>query len=146
MEPKYFGLTEWTCHDEARTPYPAEWVDSRWRPLALMCDVIREAWGAPLRVLSGYRTPAFNQSLRDSGHGAALHSQHMEGRAADLQPEDPADAPKLHALVLDLWRAGKLPSLGGVGSYPSFCHVDIRPHDGHLAQWSDPARDVGENA
>jgi uncharacterized protein YcbK (DUF882 family) len=40
---------------------------------------------APLEILSGYRTPASNQKLREAGVPAARQSLHMVGRAADIR-------------------------------------------------------------
>jgi len=39
----------------------------------------------PLEILSGYRTPASNNKLREAGVPAARQSLHMEGRAADIR-------------------------------------------------------------
>ena len=72
----------------------------------------------PFQVISGYRSPATNRMLHESGHGVATHSLHLEGRAIDIRVADVALA-DLHAAALSL-RAG------GVGYYPSsdFIHVD----------------------
>lgn len=42
-------------------------------------DPLREAYGKPVQVNSGYRSPALNKALK----GAAT-SQHMKGQAADI--------------------------------------------------------------
>ena len=39
----------------------------------------------PLEILSGYRTAAHNEKLREAGVPAARQSLHMEGRAADIR-------------------------------------------------------------
>lgn len=39
---------------------------------------------APMKVLSGFRAPKYNQSLRDKGRLAAQTSMHTEGAAADI--------------------------------------------------------------
>ena len=39
----------------------------------------------PLEILSGYRTAAHNQKLREAGVPAARQSLHMDGRAADIR-------------------------------------------------------------
>jgi uncharacterized protein YcbK (DUF882 family) len=66
----------------------------------------------------------------------AATSQHPKGRAADithkiLKPHE------MFNLVLALYQRGLLPYLGGVGLYPNFIHVDVRPQEpaGHLAIW-----------
>lgn len=42
-------------------------------------DRVRELWGGPLRVNSGYRCPALNAAV-----GGAPDSRHMKGEAADI--------------------------------------------------------------
>lgn len=42
-------------------------------------DPLREKWGAPIRVSSGYRCPKLNKAI-----GGAVGSQHMKGEAADI--------------------------------------------------------------
>lgn len=134
----HFAVAEFASHDGFS--YPPAWIADRWAKLARTLDVIREAWGKPLRVLSGYRSVAHNTEV-----GGAKASQHMEGRAADIRPlgymHDLAGAvAELHALTLTLWNTGKLPDLGGLGVYLSsgWIHVDTRDRvpRGHLAQWT----------
>ena len=132
---RYFTPDELDSHDG--TPYPEEWAD-RWAALSTLLDQIRDAWGGPLRVVSGYRSPAWNARV-----GGAKASQHMEGKAADICPIGPAsrradDVSRLHMLILRIQGHNSLPLLGGLGNYPGrWCHVDIRakPADGHLARW-----------
>jgi len=77
---------------------------------------------APLEILSGYRTPASNKRLQESGVPAARKSLHMEGKAADIRIRglDPA-------VLGNLVRSFRQ---GGVGFYyrPSkaggWIHVD----------------------
>ena len=42
-------------------------------------DPLREKWGAPIRISSGYRCPKLNKAI-----GGAAGSQHMKGEAADI--------------------------------------------------------------
>ena len=81
---KYFTLTELTRSATARrlgidnTPSP----DARAALTQLVdnvLDPLREAWGAPLYVTSGYRCPALNRAV-----GGVPHSQHILGQAADV--------------------------------------------------------------
>jgi len=121
-------------------PYPAEWVDSRLRVLCEQLEILRGALptGASIHIGSGYRSPAYNTALP----GTAKASQHMQGRAADIQVKGVTPA-AVHALVLGLYQAKKI-IIGGLGSYPTFTHVDVRPGV-RLATWTgSPARvDVG---
>ena len=44
-----------------------------------LLDPVREAWGKPIKVNSGYRCPKLNKAV-----GGVANSQHMKGEAADL--------------------------------------------------------------
>lgn len=139
---RYFKAVEFRCRDAARTPYPEHWLD-RWLLIRDLCDAVRDLWGAPLRVVSGYRTPEHNMDLMaaDEGkgsHGVVSSSQHIIGNAADLAPASPNDVPQLTRVILAAHETGKLPALGGLGDYPQsgWCHVDTyKPADGHLRRW-----------
>jgi uncharacterized protein YcbK (DUF882 family) len=69
-------------------------------------------------VISGYRSPQTNASLRDKSTGVAEHSLHMEGRAIDVRMLK-VDCASLAAHAQDLM-------LGGVGYYrgSDFVHLD----------------------
>jgi uncharacterized protein YcbK (DUF882 family) len=110
-------------------PYPKAWVASRLRPLCELLEVLRAELGAPIKVGSGYRDPAYNKSI-----GGAKASQHMAGRAADITVAGISPA-RVHAKVLALYEMGRLPSLGGLGSYETFTHVDIRSAK-RLVRWT----------
>ena len=64
--------------------------------LATVFEAIRHlpAASRPLRVLSGYRTPAHNRAV-----GGARHSQHVHGRAIDLAPPRGWTVEGFHAVV-----------------------------------------------
>jgi uncharacterized protein YcbK (DUF882 family) len=72
-------------------------------------------------VISGYRSPATNQALRNKSSGVAKRSFHMQGKAIDIRLPD-CDLEKLRLAALDL-------RTGGVGYYPGsgFIHVDVGP-------------------
>lgn len=132
---RYWHAAEFASHDGV--DFPEQWQD-RLEALCSQLDVIRGAWGGPLRVVSGYRSPAWNARV-----GGAEHSQHMEGRAADIQPMVPAASLEaacadLHARILRLHHEGRLVLLGGLGRYPGkWEHVDVRPIIGNrLATWT----------
>lgn len=131
----WFHPSEFDSHDG--TAYPEAWMD-RLGALCSQLDVIRGDWGGPMRVVSGYRTPAWNAKV-----GGAPHSRHVEGLAADICPMVTASVKHacvadLHGRIMKLYGAGKLPLVGGIGYYPNkWLHVDVRPKPtGHLAQWT----------
>ena len=115
--------------------YPPEWVDGRAIPLAtLLEEVSCELGGQGFTVTSGYRSRAFNESLRAAGHPVTEESQHCEGRAADVV-FDRATPIEVYAAALGLHLRGRI-RLGGLGLYAGWVHLDIR--DGSLAQWFGP--------
>ena len=46
-------------------------------------DPLREAWGGPIIINSGYRSKELNEAV-----GGAAHSYHMLGMAADIRPQN----------------------------------------------------------
>src|ERR1700681_3764734 len=40
--------------------------------------------GNEIQIISGYRSPSYNNKLRSMSHGVAKHSLHMKGKAIDL--------------------------------------------------------------
>lgn len=137
LNSRHFAYGEFTSHDGAS--YPPEWIDERLQPLCEMLDAIRDLWGGPLVVVSGYRSPAYNERLRARSSGVAEHSQHPQGRAADIAPVPATreSVARLAAIVDGMIGRGQLPQLGGFGRYPLWVHVDVRPRpvDGHIARW-----------
>lgn len=75
----------------------------------------------PFRILSGYRTVATNRLLREEGWGAAVHSEHLQGKAADICITG--------VRLKQLRRAALSLKAGGVGTYwhDHFVHVDVGP-------------------
>lgn len=111
--PKYFKREEFACKhcgENLITPELLELVDS-----------IREEFGHPLRVSSGYRCETHNKAV-----GGVTSSKHTLGLAADLVPMS-GDLEVLKGI------ADRLNPSGGVGlNYKSFVHVDTR---GSRARW-----------
>ena len=75
----------------------------------------------PVRVLSGYRSPATNAMLRLYNEGVAVRSYHMQGKAIDFHlPGCPLT--EVHKAAVSL-------KAGGVGYYPTagspFVHLDV---------------------
>lgn len=157
----HFGTAEFDCHDGSI--YPAgkldedtndgrTWLETRLKPLCDTLEAIREAAGnLPMTIDSGYRTEAYDARIHDA-HIAALaaqglpddhlvaeptSSQHPMGRAADVTHSKLSPV-ALFNLALQLFEAGKLPALGGIGLYRNFVHLDVRPRSNggaHLAIW-----------
>jgi uncharacterized protein YcbK (DUF882 family) len=83
---------------------------------------------APYHIISGYRSPVTNASLRANGGthtGVASKSLHMVGKAIDIRVPD--------VPLKELRQAAVSLKGGGVGYYPdlNFVHVDV----GRVRYW-----------
>lgn len=88
--------------------------------LLVILEKLREHLQQPITIVSGCRCSAHNAAV-----GGARDSQHMKGRAADIQV---ALSPELvHGHLATIYR-GRY----GLGKYPTFTHIDTR--SGH-ARW-----------
>lgn len=115
---------ELQCKDG--TPYPDKWRDNRAVDLALAFEEVRELYGKPITVLSGYRSEKHNRAI-----GGARFSQHVQGRALDLRPPDGVPLEMFwHDIRSNAWRFG----IRGIGKYKTFIHIDVRPSD-RLVIW-----------
>ncbi len=99
---KHFTLKEFVKSDTARrlgidnTPSPQ--VEERLRQLVdYVLDPLREAYGKPIYVNSGYRCPALNRAV-----GGVAHSQHLTGEAADITGGNCQENRRLYELLRQL--------------------------------------------
>ena len=93
--------------------------------LVVLLQCIREHFGKPVHITSGYRTAEHNAAI-----GGAKSSQHLLGRAADFWVEGVPVA-----TVAD-YAEKLLPERGGIGRYPKdaahprrstgWVHIDTR--------------------
>ena len=79
---------------------------------------IRNQFGKPIIINSGYRTPEYNKKV-----GGATRSQHCYGTAADIVVDGISPASVAIAAEKALKKTGHS---GGIGLYKSFVHVDVR--------------------
>lgn len=126
---KYFSISEFersekateykidnTAPDKARASIEAL-VDA-------VLDPLRERWGKPLTVTSGYRCPKLNKIV-----GGTATSHHLTGTAADISTGNYVDNARLFHLIIDMhlpftqliWEKGDK----RVG--PSWVHVSYDP-------------------
>ena len=119
---------ELACYDG--TPYPAQWIADRAIPLAAEFEHVRLLLACPIRILSAYRTAAYNSRIP----GAAKASQHVQGRALDLATPAGTTRAELLAAVLTIARRPNS-RIRGVGEYTWGVHMDIRPSE-RLVRWS----------
>ncbi len=149
---RWFVVGEFACHDG--TKVPAAYVDTHLAALTSQLDVIRDAWGSRVEVVSGYRTAEYNAAIK-----GAKKSLHVSASAADVRPMIVRDgirirwhllqreerkkyAEDFYAVIQGLMATQSLPLVGGLGFYASkWVHVDVRPKpaDGHVARWTGDA-------
>jgi peptidoglycan hydrolase-like protein with peptidoglycan-binding domain len=102
-----------------RVPTANEYVENAIKVVRNWGEV-REKFGSPIRITSGYRPPAVNKAV-----GGVSNSQHLYFRAIDMQPLN-GDFRKLWEVL----KASKFTGLGDavfMGRNKGFFHADIRP-------------------
>jgi len=117
-----FSLAEFKCKSGAVTPNE---IVLKLTELAEQLQILRDHTQKPIRINSGYRSPEHNASI-----GGVRNSQHTQGTAADIvvigqSPQETRE------VIEKLIASGKMKE-GGIGSYDSFTHYDIR---GYRARW-----------
>lgn len=110
-----FKVRELRCRDGSDTVMVDE-------TLTVVLQCIREHFGKPVTITSGYRTPAHNAAV-----GGAKSSQHLLGRAADIRVAG------VSVEDVAAYAESLMPGWGGVGRYPAkagratgWVHVDTR--------------------
>jgi len=106
-----FSLHEFQCKDGSH--------QVRLHPLLLAhLQQLRTTLGRPITITSGYRNPSHNKAV-----GGSPTSQHLLGTAADIQ---------VAGITIDqLARHATEIGFTGIGRYPNFLHVDVRPQPAH---------------
>ncbi len=90
----------------------------------LLCGVKNSVGsGEEVHIISGYRSPAYNEYLRSCGRGVVKDSLHLQGRAIDFCIPNVSNN-RLSALAKSFFA-------GGVGTYPGFVHID----NGRMRYW-----------
>lgn len=110
-----FKVRELRCKDGTDTVMVDE-------TLTVVLQCIREHFGKPVTITSGYRTAAHNAAV-----GGAKSSQHLLGRAADIRVQG------VSVEDVAAYAESLMPDWGGVGRYPAkagraagWVHVDTR--------------------
>jgi len=123
----YLGVRDWP---DLYPPPP--WLWEHIEKTARLADRIREYWGGPVQVVSGYRPPRYNDVDLDPQSSA--RSMHMRFAALDLKPVGEFDLEEWVSSVervVDEARQRE-PHAIGLGRYWSghgrFCHIDTGYH------------------
>jgi uncharacterized protein YcbK (DUF882 family) len=99
------------------------------KPISIqLIDLLSEikncfAGGNEINIISGYRSPEYNQHLRSLGRHVAGSSLHLDGLAIDFAIPG-IRTEKLAKAAVQL-------QAGGVGLYPEFVHIDV----GRVRRW-----------
>ncbi len=124
---KYFSHDEFKRSDTAAlrgidNTIPADARQNIERLVNDILDPLRQAWGKPLIVTSGYRCPALNKAV-----GGSATSHHMRGMAADITAGDSVSNRRLYQLAQQL----KLPYTQLIGAKYRFgwLHIGYNPTD-----------------
>lgn len=113
----HFSLSEFACHDGTPGhPTPA---------LIVALEKLRSIIGRPIRIVSGYRTPAYNKKI-----GGAPDSRHTHNDAADI--------PSALRVTVDQARRAGFTGIGRRSGDGIVVHVDTRP--GGVVVFTDEGR------
>ena len=114
-----FSKSEFECKSGEDMPLD---VLENVKLLAIQLQKIREYVGKPIRINSAYRSKAHNKAI-----GGVKTSQHILGKAADITIDTftPDEVISIIENMLTNEMLGGF-HIGGIGSYRTFTHVDIR--------------------
>lgn len=115
---KHFTLEEFLQSDTARqrgivNSATTEAVENLQRLVDNLLEPLRNVYGEPLYINSGYRCPELNRAV-----GGVPTSQHTKGEAADVRCDSPFD-------LLDVLKTARLEFDQAI-LYPTFLHLSYR--------------------
>lgn len=125
---KYFTIAELTKSDTANKKNidnsPSKQVETNLNQLITnILDPLREAYGEPIIVSSGYRCPALNKAV-----GGVTSSQHTLGQAADIHSK--SNTKENNKKIFDLIKSLKLPFDQLINEYNyKWVHVSYSPRN-----------------
>ena len=107
---EHFKLREFKCNDNSRVVVLND-------ELVAVLENARQYFGKTIKINSGYRTVAYNSTLKNS----SPQSQHTHGNAADIVVSD--------VKPIDVYNYFNktYPDKYGIGIYNTFVHIDVRP-------------------
>lgn len=113
---KNFELSEFACHDG--TPVPDKYLHNAIE-LAANLQVLRDYFGEPIYISSGYRSDTWNDRIGGKGG-----SKHKYAQAADITMKNHSPVAVQNAIEYLIGKG--LMKNGGVGKYNGFTHYDVR--------------------
>lgn len=113
---KSFNVGEFACNDGSNVVLV--------NPLLVwILQNVRDHFGKPVHITSGYRTVTYNAQVG----GSSSDSMHTYGMAADFVV-DGVKASTVQAYLEEI-----MPGTGGIGKAPNYTHVDTRAEK---ARWT----------
>ena len=109
-----FKVKEFACNDGSDTIL----IDLE---LVKILQKIRNYFGKPVNINSGYRTSNYNAKV-----GGVKNSYHCKGQAVDIKING------IHPVLVALYAESL--KVGGIGVYKNFTHVDTRTNK---SRWVD---------
>lgn len=125
---KYFTIEELTRSDTAttrgidNTPTP-EIKANLERLVDKVLDPLREKYGKPITVNSGYRCPELNKAV-----GGSKTSDHMNGFSVDITASSKKENAILFQIIKDNFDFDQLIWEKGNSEYPDWVHVSYNPN------------------
>lgn len=125
---KYFTIEELTRSATAtargidNTPTP-EIKANLERLVDKVLDGLREIYGKPITVNSGYRCPELNKVI-----GGSKTSDHMKGFSADITASNKKENATLFQIIKDKFDFDQLIWEKGNSEYPDWIHVSYNPN------------------
>lgn len=96
--------------------------------LTLLRNIARDLPGSRFEIVSGFRSPKLNETMRKKGHHVASHSEHSLGHAVDFRVIPPTETKGIDPREMEK-KIRALGWTGGVGVYPLeadwFVHADV---------------------
>jgi hypothetical protein len=114
---------------KGKNSYPPQNLWDNIVPTAKVLDQLVDALGAPVKILSAYRSEDYNRCIP----GAAGGSTHKRFKAVDLKVLDGKGPVTWAAALKELRDGGAFK--GGIGVYPTFVHVDTRGSNANFGPW-----------
>ena len=107
---EHFKLWEFKCSDNSRVVVLND-------ELVAVLETARRYFGKAIKIDSGYRTVAYNSTLKNS----SPKSQHTHGNAADIVVSG------IKPIDVYNYLNKTYPNTYGIGIYNTFVHIDVRP-------------------
>jgi uncharacterized protein YcbK (DUF882 family) len=120
----HFVVEEFDCHNGAKV------MARDYDGLTLLCKVYLEPMRAkfgPVKIMSGYRTLAYNASIGGASKSFHVYTMH-DGNDQACDITCARGTPAQWHSTLNWLRNHKMGGRGGLGLYKTFCHVDLRDY------------------